>query len=52
MTEHLETPDYIPLSYLNACTDRVRIYAICETCLNKRETVGIPEAKEETVYLI
>jgi CRISPR-associated protein Cas2 len=38
--------------YLNADTDRVRIYAICETCLDKIETVGIPEAKEETVYLI
>lgn len=38
--------------HLNADTDRVRIYTICESCLDKIETVGIPEAKEETVYLI
>jgi CRISPR-associated protein Cas2 len=38
--------------HLNADTDRVRIYTICDTCLDKIETVGIPEAKEETVYLI
>lgn len=38
--------------YLNADTDRVRIYTICETCLDKIETVGIPEAKEDIVYLI
>ncbi|HEY0753922.1 MAG TPA: CRISPR-associated endonuclease Cas2 [Ktedonobacteraceae bacterium] len=38
--------------HLNGEKDRVRIYAICETCLEKIETVGIPEAKEETVYLI
>ena len=37
---------------LNADTDRVRIYSVCENCLEKIETVGIPEAKEETVYLI
>jgi CRISPR-associated protein Cas2 len=38
--------------YLDADRDRVRIYTICETCLDKIETVGILEAKEETVYLI
>jgi CRISPR-associated protein Cas2 len=38
--------------YLSADTDRVRIYPICERCLDKIETVGIPEAREETVYLI
>lgn len=38
--------------YLSADTDRVRIYTICDTCLEKIETVGIPEAKEEMVYLI
>lgn len=37
---------------LNADTDRVRIYTICDTCLDKIGTIGIPEAKEETVYLI
>src|SRR4051812_41935356 len=38
--------------YLNPDTDRVRIYSICEVCLDKIETVGLPEAKEETFYLI
>jgi CRISPR-associated protein Cas2 len=38
--------------YLDAKTDRVRIYAICDACLDKIETIGIPEAREETVYLI
>ncbi len=38
--------------YLDADRDRVRIYTICEACLDKIETVGIPQAKEETVYLI
>jgi len=38
--------------HLNANTDRVRIYTICDNCLDKIETVGIPEAREETVYLI
>lgn len=38
--------------YLDAQTDRVRIYSVCETCLSKVETLGIPEPREETVYLI
>lgn len=38
--------------YLDSATDRVRIYTICDACLPKIETVGIPEAKEETSYLI
>ena len=38
--------------HLKADTDRVRIYTICDNCLDRVETVGIPEAKEETVYLI
>src|SRR5436305_10657442 len=37
---------------LNAREDRVRIYTICETCLAKIETVGIPEPVEDTMYLI
>ena len=32
--------------------DRVRIYLICEQCLSKIETVGIPQPNEETVFLI
>lgn len=38
--------------YLDARTDRVRVYAICDACLPRIETLGIPEPKEETVYLI
>ncbi len=38
--------------HLNACEDRVRIYMICDTCLAKIETVGIPEPVEQTSYLI
>lgn len=38
--------------YLNSDTDRVRIYTICDACLPKIETVGLPEAKEDTSYLI
>lgn len=38
--------------YLDASRDRVRMYTICEICLEKIETVGIPQAKEETMYLI
>jgi CRISPR-associated protein Cas2 len=38
--------------HLDAGTDRVRIYTICDTCLTKIETVGIAEPKEDTSYLI
>ncbi len=38
--------------HLNAGIDRVRIYTICDTCLTKIDTVGIPEPKEDTSYLI
>ncbi len=38
--------------YLDPSNDRVRIYMICDTCLAKIETIGIPEPKEETSYLI
>lgn len=38
--------------YLDGTRDRVRIYTICETCLGKIDTLGIPEPKEETSYLI
>ena len=34
--------------HLRAQEDRVRIYSICDTCLTKIETVGIPEPKEDT----
>lgn len=37
--------------HLHPNTDRVRIYTICEACLIKIETVGIPEPVEETSYL-
>jgi CRISPR-associated protein Cas2 len=38
--------------HLRAGEDRVRIYLICENCLTKIETVGIPQPVEETTYLI
>lgn len=38
--------------HLNPGEDRVRIYVICESCLAKIETVGIPEPVEDTMYLI
>jgi CRISPR-associated protein Cas2 len=38
--------------YLDANRDRVRIYTVCETCLGKIETLGIPQPAEETCYLI
>lgn len=38
--------------HLKAHEDRVRIYAICDNCLDKIETVGLAEPKEETCYLI
>ena len=37
---------------LNSRTDRVRIYTICDACLTKIETVGIPEPVEQMSYLI
>ncbi len=37
---------------LNPKTDRVRIYSLCENCLEKLETVGIPEPTEDKCYLI
>ena len=37
---------------LDSRTDRVRIYTICDTCLTKIETVGIPEPVEQLSYLI
>lgn len=39
-------------THIDAQKDRVRIYMICESCLDKIETVGIPEPIEETSYLI
>jgi len=38
--------------HLNAREDRVRIYLICNACLPKIETIGIPEPVEDTSYLI
>lgn len=38
--------------HLHAQQDRVRIYLICEQCLTKIETVGIPQPLEDTMYLI
>lgn len=38
--------------HLHPGTDKVRIYIICDACLSKIETVGIPEPVEETSYLI
>lgn len=38
--------------HLDARTDRVRIYMLCETCRAKLETVGIPEPVEQMSYLI
>jgi CRISPR-associated protein Cas2 len=38
--------------HLDPRNDRVRIYMICDACLTKIETIGIPEPKEETSYLI
>ncbi len=38
--------------HLLAGEDRVRIYLICEKCLPKIETVGIPKPIEDTTYLI
>jgi CRISPR-associated protein Cas2 len=38
--------------HLHVGEDRVRIYLICENCLPKIETVGIPKPIEDTSYLI
>ncbi len=38
--------------HLDARTDRVRIYLICDACLPKIETIGIPEPVEQTSYVI
>lgn len=38
--------------HLDARTDRVRIYMLCDTCCAKIETVGIPEPVEQMSYLI
>ncbi len=38
--------------HLDGRTDRVRIYMICDACLSKIETVGIPEPVENKSYLI
>ena len=38
--------------HLNAETDRVRIYTICDGCLGKIETLGIPKPVEQTSYVI
>jgi hypothetical protein len=34
--------------HLNPQEDRVRIYLICDACLSKIETIGIPEPVEDT----
>ena len=41
-----------PGKYLDPRKDKVRIYMLCESCLTRIETIGIPEPKEETSYLI
>ena len=38
--------------YLDPRKDKVRIYLLCDACLTRIETIGIPEPKEETSYLI
>lgn len=38
--------------YLDPRKDKVRIYLICDACLTRIETIGIPEPREETSYLI
>lgn len=38
--------------YLDPGKDKVRIYQLCDACLPRIETIGIPEPKEETSYLI
>lgn len=38
--------------HLDASQDRVRIYILCDACLGRVETVGLPEPVEETTYLI
>ncbi|MGI8588308.1 MAG: CRISPR-associated endonuclease Cas2 [Chloroflexia bacterium] len=38
--------------HLDAETDRVRIYALCENCLGRVETVGLPDPHEETSYFV
>ncbi len=38
--------------HLNAGEDRVRIYRICDSCIEKIETVGIAKPAEEKMYLI
>jgi CRISPR-associated protein Cas2 len=38
--------------HLDAQQDRVRIYMICEGCLSKIETVGLPPPVEATHYLV
>src|SRR5258708_34895690 len=38
--------------HLDPRSDKVRIYTICDSCLSKIETEGIPEPVEDTNYLI
>ncbi len=38
--------------YLDPRKDKVRIYLICDACLTRIETIGIPEPTEVTSYLI
>src|SRR6266702_4550467 len=37
--------------HLDASNDKVRIYTLCDSCLPRIETVGIPEPAEQTSYL-
>ncbi len=38
--------------HLDPQEDKVRIYLICDACMGRIETVGIPEPIEDTSYLI
>lgn len=38
--------------HLDATRDRVRIYQLCEMCVGKIETVGLPAPVEATHYLV
>jgi CRISPR-associated protein Cas2 len=38
--------------HLDAQQDRVRIYMLCEACVSKIETVGIPAPVEASHYLV
>ena len=54
---HLDDKELVSLRHrlhqlLDPEKDNVRIYPLCQSCVEKVETIGSPPPKEDTIYLL